>query len=303
VFVVLGCDGTVRERTVQLSTICVSRRLSYQDADEYIREGGPFSRLYEVLMRARQLRVARGASNMLVPELQVRVERDRQVVLSVRERETPAQALVAECMIVANHSAALFLDQHSVPSLYRTQKAGRRAAEAQGEEQTTLQDRLQRRYAFNRTMLNTRPGDHAGLGVDCYCSTTSPMRKYLDLVVQRQLVAVLQSQEPVYTQGDLRTIAAKLQPVLTRVSQVENERRRYWLLRKMEPLQGSALRAIITARRRKGYTVLLPEFLFELNAGSDERSRYEPGEEVQVLIEAIDAFSGSISARLVEIST
>ena len=90
------------------------------------------------------------------------------------------------------------------------------------------------------------------------------MRKYLDLVMQRQLVSALQAQEPLYSNAQLRAIAAAIQPVLTRASLVENERRRYWLLKKMEPLQGQALRAVIISRRKKTYTVLLTDFLLAI---------------------------------------
>jgi exoribonuclease-2 len=233
-----------------------------------------------------------------IPELQISIDRSREVVLSVRERETPAQALVAECMILANYSAALFLKQHGVPALYRTQKPGRVSAAT--SDTMSLPERLRLRHAFNRTILDTAPRLHAGLGLDCYCSTTSPMRKYLDLVMQRQLVSALQEQEPVYTAGQLRGIAAGLQPVLNRASCVEKERRRYWLLKKMEPLLGQALRAVVVSRRKKTHTVLLTDFLLELNAQVPEGCCYDPGHEVLALLKDIDPFSGSITICLVQ---
>ena len=298
VFITLDAGGSERERTLQLSTIRVTRRLSYQGVDEDIRSGGMFQQLYEHVMRARDRRLTAGASGMVIPELQVRLENSREVVLSVRERETPAQALVAECMILANHSAALYLREHSVPALYRTQKPARVAVAAACDD-LPLPERLRLRHAFNRTILDTVLRAHAGLGLDCYCSTTSPMRKYLDLVMQRQLVASLQAQEPLYSGAQLRDISAALQPVLTRASLVENERRRYWLLKKMEPLQGQALRAVVISRRKKTYTVLLTDFLLELSVESPDNGCYDPGSEVQVLLKDIDPFEGSISLGLV----
>ncbi len=298
VFVTLDSDGAVSERTLQLSTIRVKRRLSYRDVDDDIGSGGEFQNLYERLMRARDIRLSAGASGMVIPELQIRVDHGSEVLLSVRERETPAQALVAECMILANYSAALFLKQHSVPALYRTQKPGRLSAASSGT--MPLPERMRRRHAFNRTILDTMARPHAGLGLDCYCSTTSPMRKYLDLVMQRQLVSAVQVHEPVYTAGELRDVTTALQPVLNRASLVEKERRHYWLLKKMEPLQGQALPAVIISRRKEKYTVLLTDFLLELNAPAPEDCCYEPGREVRVLLKDIDPFSGSITIGLVQ---
>jgi exoribonuclease-2 len=184
-----------------------------------------------------------------------------------------------------------------VPALYRTQKPARSAGAA-ARDDLPLSERLRLRHAFNRTILDTAPRAHAGLGLDCYCSTTSPMRKYLDLVMQRQLVAALQAQESLYSNAQLRDIAAALQPVLTRASLVENERRRYWLLKKLEPMQGQVLRAFVISRRKKTYTVLLTDFLLELSAESPDNGCYDPGSEVWVLLKDIDSFNGSISLCL-----
>jgi exoribonuclease-2 len=275
----------------------VARRLSYQDVDEDILSGGSWQRLHDLLMRVREARLAAGASGMSIPELQVRLSRDRNVVLSMRERETPAQALVAECMILANHSAALFLRDNGVPALYRTQKPGRSNA-ALRRVDMTLAERVRLRHAFNRTIVETRPRVHAGLGLDCYCSITSPMRKYLDLVMQRQISAALQHREPLYAGDHLRDIATALQPVLTRAALVENERRRYWLFKTMEPLRGRVLPALVLSRRKMHYTVLLTDYLLEVSADPPEDGTYEPGHDVQVLLEVIDPFEGSISLRL-----
>ncbi|MBM4311629.1 MAG: RNB domain-containing ribonuclease [Deltaproteobacteria bacterium] len=298
VFVSLADDGSVRRCSLQLSTIRVTRRLSYQDVDAQINSGGVFQRLHAVLMRSRETRLAAGASGISIPELQVRLSRDRRVVLSVRERETPAQALVAECMILANHSAALFLRDNGVPALYRTQKPGSlRAAHRRAD--LPLAERVRLRHAFNRTIVETRPRVHAGLGLDCYCSITSPLRKYLDLVMQRQLTAALQARGPVYSCEQLRDIAGALQPVLTRAALVENERRRYWLFKTMEPLRGQVMPALVLSRRKKHYTVLLRDYLLEASADPPDDGAYEPGRDVQVLLRSIDPFEGVISLSIV----
>jgi len=293
IFVSIDASGHAVKRSLRLSTVRVKRRLSYEDVNDDIRCGGPFKRLYGVMERVRAARRAAGASSVSIPEMQVRLNRDREVVLRLRERETPAQALVAECMILANHSAALFLRTHAVPALFRTQKPSR-AADAPGSDDMSLAERLRLRRAFNRTVIETRPCVHAGLGLDCYCSITSPMRKYLDLVMQRQLVAAVLGRPPVYPEDQLRDISVALQPVLTRASLVESERRRYWLFKKMEPLKGRELQAIVLARRKKNYTVLLKDFLFEAQAEPIEDISYEPGRDVQVLLRDIDPFEGTI---------
>jgi exoribonuclease-2 len=299
VFVSLADDGSVRGRSLQLGTIRVAHRRSYQDVDDDIRSGGAFQRLHAVLMRARDARLAAGASGMTIPELQVKISRNRQVELGIRERETPAQALVAECMILANHCAAAFFRDRGVPALYRTQRPAGRPGRAAVRSDMPLHERVRLRHAFNRTVLETRPRAHAGLGLDCYCSITSPIRRYLDLVMQRQLAAVLAGHPPVYAPEQLHAIAAALQPVLTRAALVESERRRYWLLKTLAPLRGQLLPAVILSRRKQHYSVLLTDYLLEAAADPPEDTAYDPGAEVQVLLRDIDAFEGTLLLSLV----
>jgi exoribonuclease II len=298
VFVSLGSDGTERSRSLQLSTVRVSRRLSYNDVDTDIFEDGMFRHLYDVLMRVRDQRRAAGASAVSMPELQVRLDRHRAVELSVRERETPAQALVAECMILANHSAALFFRNNSVPALFRTQKPGRSAA-ALRRDDLPLSERVRLRHAFNRTVVETQARVHAGLGLDCYCSITSPLRKYCDLVMQRQLSSALQGHDPAYAREQLDSIAAALLPVLTRSALVESERRRYWLFKALEPLRGRMLQGCVLSRRKKHYTVLLTDYMLEFSADPPDDRVYEAGHAVQVLLRDINPFDGTICLKIV----
>ena len=81
-------------------------------------------------------------------------------------------------------------------------------------------------------------------------------------------------------------------------TRVENERRRYWLFKKMEPLRGKLLRAIVLARRKKTYTVLLPDYLLELNTRLPGDRCYDPGCELQVILSEVDPFYGSIGVCL-----
>jgi len=95
-----------------------------------------------------------------------RANGDERVRIVQRRRDAPLDRIVAEMMILANSEWALMLADHGVPAVYRSQQAG-------------------------RVKTGTHPLPHQGLGVPQYMWTTSPLRRYADLVNQRQLLAVL----------------------------------------------------------------------------------------------------------------
>ncbi|CAN5659224.1 RNB domain-containing ribonuclease [soil metagenome] len=91
-----------------------------------------------------------------------------QVQISVRQRGAPLDLIVAEAMILANSTWGNWLGEHGVPGIYRSQ-----ASMAPGV----------------KVRMGTRALPHAGLGVKSYAWSTSPLRRYTDLVNQWQIIA------------------------------------------------------------------------------------------------------------------
>jgi exoribonuclease-2 len=93
---------------------------------------------------------------------------DEQVQISVRQRGAPLDLMVAEAMILANSSWGSWLAEHGVPAIYRSQ-----ASLAPGV----------------KVRMGTKALPHAGIGVPSYAWSTSPLRRYTDLVNQWQIIA------------------------------------------------------------------------------------------------------------------
>jgi exoribonuclease-2 len=91
-----------------------------------------------------------------------------QVEISVRRRGAPLDLMVAEAMILANSTWGQLLAELGVPGIYRSQ-----ASLAPGI----------------KVRMGTKAAPHAGIGVKCYAWSTSPLRRYVDLVNQWQIIA------------------------------------------------------------------------------------------------------------------
>jgi len=95
------------------------------------------------------------------------------VTITPRRRGSPLDLIVAELAILANSTWGALLHDHGVPGIYRTQ----RTFAAAGPK---------------RTRMQTSAAPHEGLGVAQYAWSTSPLRRYVDLVNQWQLLACVQ---------------------------------------------------------------------------------------------------------------
>jgi exoribonuclease-2 len=93
---------------------------------------------------------------------------DETVTIAPRRRGAPLDLIVAEAMILANSSWGAWLAECGVPGIYRSQ-----ASLAPGI----------------KVRMGTKPAPHAGIGVAQYAWATSPLRRYVDLVNQWQIIA------------------------------------------------------------------------------------------------------------------
>jgi exoribonuclease II len=93
---------------------------------------------------------------------------DEQVQITVRRRGAPLDLIVAEAMILANSTWGSWLGELGVPAIYRSQ-----ASLAPGV----------------KVRMGTKALPHAGIGVKSYAWSTSPLRRYTDLVNQWQIIA------------------------------------------------------------------------------------------------------------------
>jgi exoribonuclease-2 len=93
---------------------------------------------------------------------------DERVIIGTRSRGAPLDLMVAEAMILANKTWGLWLAECGVPGIYRSQ--------------ASLLPGI-------KVRMGTKALPHAGIGVKAYAWSTSPLRRYVDLVNQWQIVA------------------------------------------------------------------------------------------------------------------
>jgi exoribonuclease II len=194
------------------------------------------------------------------------------VAIDERPRGSPLDKLVAELMIVANSTWGALLRDAGVAALYRAQTVG-------------------------KVRMTTAAAPHEGLGVDCYAWSSSPLRRYVDLVNQWQLIAHLQGMKPTFTAKSAEFLAALRDFELTYAAYAEFQRgmERYWCLRLLRQEQESAP----TARVLRESLVRLEHLPLVLRLPS--LPALDRGVRVKLAIEDIDLLDAECRARYLEL--
>jgi exoribonuclease-2 len=209
---------------VRSSTSCVERveiagnlRLSDLDRrmDNAAVESGAIagphgSELHFLWRLAGALREARGAR----PEAPDRLDytfrvNDGRVAIVPRRRGSPVDMLVAELMIRVNATWGKLLADNGLAAIYRNQQAA-------------------------RTRMETTPDVHEGLGVTHYAWSSSPLRRYVDLANQRQLVALLTGAMPAFEAEVMAGAARDFEEAYEAYGEFQRHMERYWCLRYLE---------------------------------------------------------------------
>jgi exoribonuclease II len=136
-----------------------------------------------------------------------KVDNDR-ISIVPRRRGSPIDKVVSELMIFANAHWGGWLAEKRVPGIYRAQSNG-------------------------KTRMTTSPDPHVGLGVDQYAWSSSPLRRYVDLVNQRQLISLVQGSEPVYPPRSeaLFSVVREFELAYDAYNEFQRRLERYWMLR------------------------------------------------------------------------
>jgi exoribonuclease-2 len=231
----LDPDGLPLRHRLERVCILVQKRLDYETADALLAqgdEGGPLAaslgRLSALAERLAARRRAEGAFSFARTEWKVKVEPGGEIHVRRLQPDTPSRRLVAEMMILVNRLAAQEAAAAQVPLIYRVQ------ARPSGPLPELLPDDPQAfeklRGLLQPASLSLEPGWHFGLGVPAYTQISSPLRRYADLVAQRQLSAALSGEAPPYGQKELLKILANAESTERELKRVEAATTQRWAL-------------------------------------------------------------------------
>jgi exoribonuclease-2 len=222
---------------------------------------------------------------LLRPNSDAPPEGHESVQISVRQRGAPLDLIVAEAMILANSTWGQWLANLGVPAIYRSQ--------------ASLSPGI-------KVRMGTKALPHAGIGVPAYAWSTSPLRRYTDLVNQWQIIACTQH-------GATAALAAPFKPkdaqmfaiisafeaAYTAYNSYQSGMERFWTLQYLKQENITEVVASLVKEMGSGSWLVradhLPLMLNVMGAAGLVR-----GDKVKVQLGIIDAMALDVAGTVIE---
>jgi exoribonuclease-2 len=289
----LDRSGHLLDYRFVLSLVNVKRQLTYDQVNEIYTMESPLEEAYQLSQFLRQRRIDQGALILSLPEVYVKINPDSSLSLEMVEQNTPSRMMVAEFMIFYNWLAARFCRDHNIPALYRGQQ--------EPSEKLSITEAgyvyfvFKQRRKLNPLMVDTEPRCHTGLGLDAYTNASSPIRRYLDLVLQRQLRGYLIDGSPPYDKEELDNIRVSVEPILRDLERVKRNRVRYWIQKYLLQHMGEKFSAVVLDILRGRCRILLTDFLLVGEMKRDNDQDFFEGQRIMVTVKKSDPWNDLLS--------
>lgn len=291
-------ENNIKSQRFVNSLICVRKNMTYTEGSDFFLNDPRGIRMREIALGLRAKRLDAGALIVQLPQLKIRINGGGAISIEKNFMNSPAHVVVAEMMILMNRMAGRFLKENRVPAIYRSQP------EPVPEDVRSLDEsdplypvRVVRFLRAPRVGLS--PDAHMSLGIDVYTQVTSPIRRYPDIIIQRQIVSELLYGEAAYAEEELENLYPRIEVGLRDKKTIERHRERYWLYKHLRTLEGKEVEGIVNTITDTRASVYIPDYLFEAPAGVVTDKIPAEGDRVRLRIRKVDPLRKLLSMSIV----
>ncbi|MCY4262424.1 MAG: RNB domain-containing ribonuclease [Candidatus Dadabacteria bacterium] len=286
-------DFALTDYRFETTLIKVLENLTYTRATEMFCDTQWGRSLLLLADSLRNARNAAGAFIVQLPELKINVKESDEISISKDYMDSPAHDVVSECMILMNKLSGDFFCKNEIPALFRSQTQ-KISPEAEKLDPSEVLFPVKAVKYLKPSFVSCKPELHMSLGVSYYVQMTSPIRRYTDLLMQRQLIYWLGKQEICYSESELEDTNTRVSLATREIKNAQRSRNRYWLIRYLQEKGIKGATGYVSSEGYRGFNVYIPEFLIELPLSNSGARSFDIGTRLSLSVWGLDPLRRSI---------
>jgi exoribonuclease-2 len=298
----IDTDYNITAAEIKRTVIKVDERLSYNAADRFLEEGHQvLDVVYQIAARREIQRMEDGAIKVNKREAFVTLGPRRQINLIEMDENSPAHVMIGELMLLVNKTIAEYAMNNGLPMIFRGQEKPEQDMDtvSLGIPDGPAKD-FSMRVNLKPSSSSCEPVHHASLALNAYVQATSPIRRYSDLLNQRQIATFIEKGSCALTLEELDSLRPLVDENLRTGMLISRETRRYWLLRYLQQQvkHSNAITGTVVRNDLKFPLVELDVVYFTAIVKTQEVLQL--GQRVDLKISAVDPLGDYIKVELAD---
>ena len=280
--------GQVTDIQIRPSLVRVTRT-TYEAVEEQIEESG-FAAIYQITETYRAARMERDAAHIDLPEVNVKLV-ENEILIRPLPRLKSRQ-MVTDAMLMAGEAAARFAAERGIAIPYATQPPPEEIRRPQSMAEAYAYRRL-----FKPSTASLVQGRHFGLGLEYYARATSPLRRYMDLVVHQQLRAHVRGEKPLDSDQVSSRIAEAnaVSGAIRRSERLSNQHWKWIFLQRLKKWRGEA---VIVALEERKAVAIIPALALETRIRRKDSMQLD--QMIRLEVREVDVPGQSVYFRLID---
>ena len=278
-------DYNVDSYEVASNFIKIKKNYSYKEFDKLLDTNIDFKFLNIFTQNLNKARIKKADFEFLNPEISISCDKKNMLFAKTTNAYTSSR-IVSELMILANSSISEYMLKNSIPSIYRSQD------ESLNLEIANIHGNPDFSFYKNVTplVISTNPKPHHGLGVDIYSQGTSPIRRYHDSIIMRQLNHFLKKQDVLFSKNMIDQMLNDTLR-LVQVSKIKFKNvHKFWVLRLIKQNKIDQLEGYIYSDLKDRYVIFFNQYnIFDAIAKENCKRSYGQNDKIRITYKSIDA--------------
>ncbi len=182
-------NGSINNYEIIEAIIKPKYQLTYEDANEILelepKEEIELVEIKNLLEKSIEFRKNQGA--VIFENINSKINLYKNKIEIKKLEKSIAQIIVAESMILMGYITSLFINKYNLAAAFRTQKLNCKPYEILSRYKDSEIKYIILKQHMGKSYITIKPDNHESLGLKMYVQCTSPLRRYLDLIIQRQV--------------------------------------------------------------------------------------------------------------------
>ena len=273
----------IKSSYLEKNDILIDKNYSYSEAEYLFENDTKFTKIAEFARVQRAIRIENADFDEFNKDITFFIGEDNN--LKVKQNDLESYQIVAELMILANSKAAEYMINNEIPCIYRKQE----------ESKNLIIDTFDTSppFSFFRNVsqldISTDSGPHNGLGLNFYTQFTSPIRRYYDSILMRQLDLYLKSRDILFSNQDIDKILIELSSRSDITKNKAKQLYKYWALKYMDQANIKEVDVYVYNELKSSYIIYFNSFNFYDSISKDLcRKTYIRNDKISIRFSSVD---------------